>query len=105
MEVSPEEFVVWFVSIFDVVAIIEVLSIPLAIVVEIIVDTISDKVWFFVREVVAIFAIFVDTTSDKAWVTFTVVVGALFYFSCSIQAKLSSFVFSTQVWVSEFSTG
>ena len=102
MEVSPEEFVVWFVSVIDVVVIIEVLSIPLAIVVEIIVDTISDKVWFFVREVVAIF---VDTTSDKAWVTFTVVVGALFYFSCSIQAKLSSFVFSTQVWVSEFVTG
>ena len=105
MEVSPEEFVVWFVSVIDVVVIIEVLSIPLAIVVAIFaifVDIISDKVWFFVREVVTIF---VDTTSDKAWVTFTVVVGALFYFSCSIQAKLSSFVFSTQVWVSEFVTG
>ena len=50
MEVSPEEFVVWFASVIDVVVIIEVLSIPLAIVVEIIVDTTSDKVWFFVRE-------------------------------------------------------
>ena len=88
IEVSLEGIVVWFVSVFDVVVTIfdvvtEVVSIPLAIVV----------------------AIFVDTTSDKAWVTFTVVVGALFYFSCSIQAKLSSFVFSTQVWVSEFVTG
>ena len=41
------------------------------------------------------FAIFVDTTSDTVWVTFTVVVGVLFDFGSSIQADLSSFVFST----------
>ena len=66
------------------VLVIEVVSISLAIVVEIIVDTTSDKVWFLVREVVSIALGIVVAISDKVWVSFTIVVSALFSFFCSL---------------------
>ena len=67
--------VVWFVSVLDVVVtIFSVVSI--------------EFVSFLVRDVVSIalgivVEIIVDTTSDKVWVTFTIVVCALFSFSSS----------------------
>ena len=70
--------------------VIEVVSISLAIVVEIIVDTISDKVWFLVREVVSIALGIVVAISDKVWVSFTIVVSALFCFFSSLQANSPS---------------
>ena len=69
---------------------IEVVSISLAIVVEIIVDTISDKVWFLVREVVSIALGIVVAISDKVWVSFTIVVSALFCFFSFLQANSPS---------------
>ena len=91
IDVSISAFVVEGIDVWFVV-IIEVVSISLAIVEEIIVDTTSDIVWFLVREVVSITLgivveiivdIIVDITSDKVWVIFTIVVGSLFDFSSS----------------------
>ena len=73
-----EGIVVWLAFV------IEVVSISLAIVVEIIVDTTSDKVWFLVREVVSIALGIVVAISDKVWVSFTIVVSALFCFFSSL---------------------
>ena len=77
-------FVVWLAFV------IEVVSISLAIVVEIIVDTTSDKVWFLVREVVSIALGIVVAISDKVWVSFTIVVSALFCFFSSLHGRVPS---------------
>ena len=70
-----EGIVVWLAFV------IEVVSISLAIGVEIIVDTTSDKVWFLVREVVSI---------ALGIVVATIVVSALFCFFSSLQANSPS---------------
>ena len=93
-----EGIVVWLAFV------IEVVSISLAIVVEIIVDTTSDKVWFLVREVVSIALGIVVAISDKVWVNFTIVVGTLFCISSSLHAVFPS-EFSTHSYVSESVTG
>ena len=77
IDVSVSVFVeegifVWLVLVIEVVS------------VEIIVDTISDKVWFLVREVVSIALGIVVAISDKVWVSFTIVVSALFCFFSSL---------------------
>ena len=84
--------------------VIEVVSISLAIVVEIIVDTTSDKVWFLVRELVLIALGIVVIIFDKVWVNFTIVVGTLFCISSSLHAVFPS-EFSTHSYVSESVTG
>ena len=116
--------VVWFSSVLDVLVIIfsvvsiEVVSflkrevvtaivvlwISLEIVVEIIADITSDKVWFLVREVVSIALGIVVTISDKVWVNFTIVVGTLFCIGSSLHAVFPS-EFSTHSYVSESVTG
>ena len=64
------------IDVYVSVVVVWLVSFSLLIVVEIIVDTTSDKVWFLVSEVVS-------TTSYKVWVTVTIVVDALFDFSSS----------------------
>ena len=97
--------VVWLVSVLDVVITIfsvvsievvsflvkEVVSISLGVVVEIIVDTISDKSWFLVREIVSIALWIVVATSVKGWVSFTKVVGIVGT-GISVHTLLSSII-------------
>ena len=87
-----------------IVTAIVVLWISLEIVVEIIADINSDKVWFLVREVVSIALGIVVTISDKVWVNFTIVVGTLFCIGSSLHAVFPS-EFSTHSYVSESVTG